>query len=76
MGPRIAHFFWDYSWIGIAAAVVLALTLIVSHAKRWEGFYDATYYFGLWFVVLWFGAALVAMEVAFVPWFDLRGAHY
>jgi hypothetical protein len=75
-GPRIAHFFWDCSWVGIVVAIVLTAAFVVSHARKWDASYEVTYYFGLWLLVLWLGAALVGMEVAFVPWFDPRGAHY
>jgi hypothetical protein len=66
-GPAIAHFFWDDSSVGIVVALVLIAGLVVSHARKSDAYYEATYYFGLWFLVLWFGAALVCMEIAFVP---------
>ena len=75
-GAAISNLYWNFSWIGIAVGGALAGLLVVSHAKRLERLYEATYYFGWWLLVVWFGAALLAMEVSFIPWFDPRGDHY
>jgi hypothetical protein len=76
IGPSISHFYWHYSWIGILAAVLLSVTLVVSHRMKRGALYDVTYHFGIWLLVVWFGVALVAMELAFMPWVDPNGLHY
>ncbi len=69
-------YYWDYSWVGIVVAAILGLALFVFHIKKRGTLYEATFYFGIWLLVVWSGIALIAMELPFVPWFDLRGAHY
>jgi hypothetical protein len=76
LGKGLSFIFWDYSWVGIAAAGLLNVLLIVSHIRRLGAIYETTFYFSLWLLVVWFGAALIAMELVFVPWTDLRGSHY
>jgi len=41
-----------------------------------EPIYETLFYFSLWLLVIWIGAAMIAMELAFVPWTDLHGGHY
>jgi uncharacterized membrane protein YoaK (UPF0700 family) len=68
--------FWDYSWIGIVAAALLVAMLVIVHIKKLGRIYETVFYFSLWLLVVWIGAAMIAMELAFVPWTDLRGGHY
>ena len=75
-GAVIANICWDYSWVGIAVAVLLSAMLVFARVRKLETLYATTYYFGIWLLVVWFGATLVAGEIAFVPWHDLRGPHY
>ena len=72
----LPNFYWDFSWVGIAAAIVLGLMLVILHIRKRGTLYEVTYYFGIWLLVVWSGIALVAMELPFAPWFDLHGAHY
>ena len=75
-GAAISNIVWDFSWVGIAVALVLAGLLVVSHVRKLDGLYAATYYLGLWLLVVWFGIALIAMEVSFIGWLDPRGQHF
>jgi len=68
--------FWDYSWIRIVAAALLVAMLVIVHIKKLGRIYETVFYFSLWLLVVWIGAAMIAMELAFVPWTDLRGGHY
>ena len=75
-GGYLCKFYWDFSWIGIVTAVALSLMLVVLHVRKRGTLYEVTYYFSIWLLVVWSGIALIAMELPFVPWFDLHGAHY
>jgi len=75
-GAGFSNIFWNFSWSGIAVAAALSLGLIVLHLRNLDALYHAAYMFGVWFLVFWFGAALISMELAFVGWSDPRGMHY
>jgi hypothetical protein len=75
-GAAIANICWDYSWVGIAVAVAFAALLVVSHVRKLGALYEWVYFWGIWLLITWFGATLVAMEVAFVPVYNVNGANY
>jgi hypothetical protein len=75
-GAVLPNFFWAFSWVGIAVALALTAILVFSHVRKLGTLYETTYYFGIWLLVVWIGAALLAMEIAFVPTINLRGAHF
>jgi hypothetical protein len=77
VGTLYANFYWDYSWLGIAASVLLFGMLVAWHVRKSERLYEVTYYIGIWLLVAWFGVALVAMESCFGSyWSDPRGEHW
>jgi hypothetical protein len=76
VGPVISHIYWNYSWVGIAVAAMLTGILVFSHIKKRSILYETTFYFGVWLLVVWFGFALVATDIAFLGWGDLRGRHF
>jgi hypothetical protein len=75
-GARISHLYWDYSWVGIIVAVLLAGTLVLFHIRKLHALYDSAFYLGMWLLVPWFGGALVALNVSFVGWWSAGFEHF
>ena len=73
VGSNISNFYWDFPWIGIGFATILSVILSAAHIRKHDALYNATYCFSIWLLVVWFGVALIAMEL---PWGDLHGYHY
>jgi hypothetical protein len=76
IGGYLANFYWHYSWVGIIVSGILSCLLVWLRFKKSLFVAEVVYYFGIWMLVVWCGIALVAMEQPFVPWLDLRGAHF
>ena len=72
-GRGLPNVYWDYSWAYTAFAALLTILVFFLHRTNRKLFYEATVQFGYWLLVLWAGFALIAMEISFVPDFNLRG---
>ena len=75
-GRALPNFYWDYSWTYPVLAVVLSGLLMGCHSSRRERAYDLLIPFGYWLLVVWVGFALIAMEISFVPFLNLRGENW
>jgi hypothetical protein len=65
VGKWVSAIFGNYSWVGIAVAVVLTAVLVVSQVGQLQAVYETTYNVSICLLVVWAGVALIAMGI---PW--------
>ena len=75
-GKGLSSLYWDYAWTYSAFAVVLSVVVVALQCKRRSLAYEVVVRTGYLLLILWVGWAVIAMEVPFTPWVDLRGEHY
>jgi len=75
-GCEVAHLYWDYSWWYLAAIALQVIVLTIFAIKRWDRTYALTTYIGYTLLILWVGSAFIAMELPWIPYVNLLGAHY
>ena len=75
-GVVISNFYWEFSWIGIVVGALLTAVLIICHVKKRHSLYEATFYFGMWLLIVWFGFSLSANEASFLGYSGLTGRRF
>lgn len=75
-GSALSNLCWNYSWWYLAVVALLLISLVISARRKWSSAYSFTTSVGYTLLVLWFGFALIAMELCQIPYVNLRGVHY